>query len=479
MAARAAHTDGSIGPIRLTPLICGLLALTTVLLVATAPAGAATKRTVLSEVARRADSEAITRADADRYRSTYRRALSSRARLEGTRRRQLSAVIANVDAVARAGRLYSGRMPLAFLTLRRNREWWTTKALLAYGQRVAFPGSSLVWQYYPGQGIQVQWLATFGKANGFMTGGRRTYDDNLRRLLAQATALAAPRAGGIAWESWFRFDGGRPPWVSALSQGTALQAYSRASQHLYRPSLLGVAQHALGIFRKAPPTGVRVKTDAGARLLIYSFRPKLRVLNAFAQAVNGLRDYAALSRNAEAQQLYREAEAQLRVSVPQFDTGAWSLYALGGRESGLGYHKLVRDFLRGTCKRTQADRARAGDGVDVNTLPDPAVYCDTAARFTKDLTAPPVLDLSSKTSPRSPQRKHRISLPYTLSKVSTVTTRVTRKGKPIAVRVARLGHGRHSLRFTAKLSGRYDVSIRAVDPAGNASSATTRITVRR
>ncbi len=34
-------------------------------------------------------------------------------------------------------------------------------------------------------------------------------------------------------------------------------------------------------------------------LLIYSFAPKLRVLNAFTQAVNGLHDFAVLSRDPE------------------------------------------------------------------------------------------------------------------------------------------------------------------------------------
>ena len=63
---------------------------------------------------------------------------------------------------------------------------------------MSFAGSQLVWQYYPGQGIQIQWLGTFGKANGlFQQDGR---DDELRALLDEALGLAAARAGGIAWE---------------------------------------------------------------------------------------------------------------------------------------------------------------------------------------------------------------------------------------------------------------------------------------
>jgi hypothetical protein len=471
---------------------------------------AAARRTVVGEIDRLAAAGAITQDAASGYRTVYRDAQASARRLSGARRDELRSVLGTVERVAAAGHLRSGRMPLAFLTLRRNREWWTTGSLLSYGQRVTFPGSSMIWQSYPGQGLQVQWLATFGKANSLMSGGRRQYDEQLRALLAETTALAAPRAGGVAWESWFTFDGGKPPWVSALGQGTALQAYSRAAVHLHRPSLFDVARSGLGIFRTAPPTGVRIGRDAGAELLIYSFAPKLRVLNAFTQAVNGLHDFAVLAKDAEGQRLYREAEAQLRAVVPRYDTGAWSLYSLAPRESDLGYHTLLRDFLQGTCSRTTADRERAarrqttvgedptvvGDpvsggvaagapttpeapAVDPASLPDPALYCDTAARFTRFLKTPPVVDLSDRPKPADPKPDKGLVLAYSLSKISTVTTQVTRAGKVVAGRTARLGRGRQKLAFTPRRPGRYKVTITAVDLAGNRAADAGTVTVRR
>ena len=50
------------------------------------------------------------------------------------------------------------------------------------GQRVGFAGSQLVWQYYAGQGIEIQWLGTFGKANGYFLSGRAD-DARLTALL--------------------------------------------------------------------------------------------------------------------------------------------------------------------------------------------------------------------------------------------------------------------------------------------------------
>ena len=59
------------------------------------------------------------------------------------------------------------RLPALFLTLQRNVEWWSAQRLLGAGERVGFAGSELVYQFYPGHGIQIQWLGTFGKLNGY------------------------------------------------------------------------------------------------------------------------------------------------------------------------------------------------------------------------------------------------------------------------------------------------------------------------
>ncbi len=83
-------------------------------------------------------------------------------------------MLANVQAIAAAGGLSASRLPALFLTLERNRQWWTTEPLLSSGVRVSFPGSMLVWEYYPGQGIEIQWLGTFGRANGYYLSDMKT-----------------------------------------------------------------------------------------------------------------------------------------------------------------------------------------------------------------------------------------------------------------------------------------------------------------
>jgi hypothetical protein len=385
----------------------------------------------------------------------------------------------NLDEVAARGDLDATRLPALFETLARNRQWWSSGPLLRNGRRVSFQGSPLVWQYYSGEGLQIQWLGTFGKANALWQS--RTHDDDLRALLDGALALSAQRAGGIAFEYLFDFDGGRPPWVSGLAQATAMQALSRAAVRLGEPRYFEAARSAMGIFRQPPPAGVRIATPLGAHYLIYSFAPGLRVLNAFTQAVNGLHDFALLANDAEGKAMFAAGEAELRAELPAFDTGAWSRYSLR-READLGYHRLSRDFLRNLCARLTEDAARPVAGalaaptggappvpVQAVAAPlDPAPYCAAAERFTSYLRTPPVVSLVS----RRARAGRPASLRIAVSKPAYVRLAVLRAGRTVAVLGARVASGRRSLRWPHPLAGTgYEVLLRATDLAGNVGSA--------
>ena len=219
--------------------------------------------TVFSVLARLAKTGALSQSAEQQYSADYGHALAVEKHLTGTRLAQLDAVTVDdppdrssraADAVA-AARRCSRPWP-------RNRQWWTTGPLLSSGQRVEFAGSQLVWEYYPGQGIQLQVLGSFGKADGLYTAGPADYPA-MEQLLAELIPLAAERGGGLAWEYYFNFDGGRPPWTSAMSQATALEALTRAYQATGNPYYLTVARQALPIFTVAPPAGVAVRPRSG------------------------------------------------------------------------------------------------------------------------------------------------------------------------------------------------------------------------
>ena len=100
-------------------------------------------------------------------------------------------------------------------------------------------------------------LGTFGKADGLYTAGSADYPQ-LATLLSEMIPLAAQRGGGLTWEYYFKFDGGIPPWTSAMSQGTGLRGADpwlpgdRATR-----SYLKIADQALPIFTAPPTVGVR------------------------------------------------------------------------------------------------------------------------------------------------------------------------------------------------------------------------------
>jgi hypothetical protein len=457
-----------------------------------AGAARAPRRTVRSELDRMLAAAAIDQATYDARLATYADARRLLRKLRGARRAALGAVLGNLDAIAARGDLNVSRLPELFETVARNREWWARGPLLSYGRRVSFQGSPLVWQYYTGEGLQIQWLGTFGRANALWKSG--THDEDLRALLDAALALTAQRAGGIAFEYLFDFDGGRPPWVSGLAQGTAVQALSRAAVRLKEPRYFEAARAALGVFREPPPSGVRAGTAIGAHYLIYSFAPGLRVLNAFTQAVNGLHDFALLANDAEGKALFAAGEAELRAELPAYDTGAWSRYSLR-READLSYHKLARDFLDNLCERLEQDAVRPAPGAAAaNGAPtggavpgvapppapappaDPAPYCAAATRFSSYLHQPPAVALVS----RRARAGSRAVLRLSLSKPAYVKLAVLRGRRTVAVLAALLHSGRRSLVWTRpRGAATYTVMLRATDLAGNVGSSRGELEVLR
>lgn len=411
-------------------------------------------RTVSRELARLLHAHAITRHDFDRRRATYAHAVHVARRLHGTRRAELRGVLDDLDGIAARGLLSASRLAPLFLTLERNRVWWARRPLLADRQRVGFPGSRLVWEHYRGHGIQIQMLASFGKANGLWTGH---FNPGLRSLLDELLPLAAHRAGGLVWEGNFGFGGGAAGWASGLVQGTAVQALSRAGRRFHERRYMAAAHAGLAAFRAPPPLGVRQRTRVGARYLIYSFAPGEHVLNAFIQSLNGLFDLGKVAHDRLAARLFAAGDRQARRETPSYDTGAWSLYE-PGVESDLNYHELVRDFLAHLCDRTSA-----------------RVYCVTARRFTAYLHQPPRLVLLTRRVHAGAVSRVR----FRLSKISTVRIEIRRGRRLVLSGALTRGRGVGSFAWVPGGAGRYGVRLTARDAAGNLATRRGVIAVSR
>ncbi|HEX8646245.1 MAG TPA: D-glucuronyl C5-epimerase family protein [Thermoleophilaceae bacterium] len=423
----------------------------------------------------------ITAVDATRYKRAYSAAKSTRGRLSGRFRNELGSVIATLERIAGADRLTGSRMPALFLQLERNTEFWggdpkfparddvpeepcQRASTGGSGSRIEFAGSQVVYQYYAGNGLQIQPLANFGKANGIYTACRRNEPRcdpaALKLLLDELVAIRSSRGGFTTWEYWFTFSGGAPPWVSGMAQGTAIQALTRGSVLLKDPSYLDVARNAVGIFEKPTPTGVRVKGEGGGvHYALYSFAPGLKVLNAFLQTITGIYDYAKTAKDAKAMRLFRLGDRSARREVPRYDTGAWSLYSQGGAESNLNYHNVVTDFLENLCTRTKT-----------------AVYCQKADRFNAYKKAAPRV---SYRGPSSTRTGRRTALSFTLNKVSCVTATIRdASGAQVYRSQIKVGRGTRSFTWQPREAGTYTLELDTLDLRKNRTVVTRTITVR-
>jgi hypothetical protein len=354
----------------------------------------------------------------------------------------------NADAMAKAKQLTPSRLNAVFATLEANTTWWSEGSIPASGARVSVNGSPVIWQYYRGQGLELQMLANFGKANALWSGKKTAA---LRTLLDQLIPLAADRGGWPAFEYYFKFGGGKPPWTSSISQGTAIQALARAGQLLADPNLTALAQQALAAFEQPPPAGVRQDTPTGPFYLIYSFAPKELVINAHLQALVGLYDVAQLTGDPRPLALFQQGDAEAQAVLGSYDTGAWSMYDQS-HESDLNYHDLVTGFLQNLCKRTAT-----------------AIYCDTATRFKAYRKTAPVTAPVTKAIRAGAAAK----LSFNVDKIARVgVTVLDDSGTTVFATSAVVSRGSHFYTWAKPAAaGVYTLRVSATDLAGNKGAA--------
>jgi hypothetical protein len=399
------------------------------------------------------------------YLMSWSAALRTYGGLRGQRRRELGYVIGTIRRLAARKRLIVRLAPL-FLMLDRNRAWWAKAGPPASGARLRFGNSRVLFQYFPGEGLQLHPLGNFGQANGYWY----AHDDSdLRSLLEDLRKIAVNRGGFLTWEYYFAYGGGSPPWISAMAQGTAMQAYARASRRLVDPALLDVARRSLGAFQRRTPLGVKAPQGKQIWYPLYSFAPRLNVLNGQLQAVNGVRTYAELAGDQEALRVFEAGDATARQVIGQYDTGAWSLYdrpgGKPGHEANLNYHTLNRDFARNLCKATKA-----------------SAYCTASDHFTEYLKDDPALD-PYRAVPSPAKARKGVKFRFRLSKIGRagIVVKDEASHRTYLSTSAFLAHGNHWFRWVPpKRRGEhtYTYTLYARDLAGNSSSVDGDLRVR-
>jgi hypothetical protein len=364
-------------------------------------------------------------------RAVVNRAARLWKRLPAARGNVLKAVLLDVGAVART--YDEPRAAALFGMLKENADYLATHPLLGRSGQDIADADGVVYRYFPGHGFQFHPLGNFGALNAAVASGDQ---ERTRRLADALLARAVPTgAGGLVWEYYFRFSGGRPPWTSGMAQAVAAQALARASQLLDDPALATAASEAY----RAIPGRLDRQLPAGPWIRLYSFNT-LVVLNAQLQSVISLLDYSAVTGDTDAKALATRMRVAVAAKLGEFDTGFWSRYALPSDDSPLDYHLYVVSLLK-----------RLGSQ-------DPR-FAAAATRFLAYTHQPPAFKLADP-SGGSP------GVLFWLSKPGSVTVQVGSGRRRLS-----LSDGWHRVSWSTGARARlFAVHLAATDYAGNSAA---------
>jgi hypothetical protein len=401
-----------------------------------------------------------TATDATSWRKLYNKGKIAARHLRGSSQQNMKGVLANLTSLAKR-HLLGGRAYPAFLVLERNIDWfWTDRnGPSTYGARRTFPGSQIIYEFYPGAGWQLQPLANFGHLNGMLK-LKHPKAGSLESFADELLATGVTRHGFLAFEYYFPWSGGAPGWVSGMATATGMQAFSTLAKRDGQAKYAEAAHSMLGVFQSGPPWGIKIDRPQGTFFLQYSQDKSLLVGNAYAQSILGLDVYAKNSGDTTAAALVNEGVAAAKKILPLYDTGAWSLYyrtpSGPGRESDLSYHQLFESFLVEMCDRWQD------------------VFCGLASNFARYEKEP--VKLTSLRA-RVDRKKKQLRVGFTISKRSGITMTLDRGSKTVYKFLSPLDRGKHKISWPLPKKGSYEITLSAKSLNGVSSDTTLDVKV--
>jgi len=281
----------------------------------------------------------IERADAARYRNTVNRAAKLIRALPQARRIPLAANLHQVAQVATMLTEARARAVLGQLAV--NNAYFAQHGPPARETDVT-DSDGVVYRYMSGLGFEFHPLANFGALNAKVVGESPEAAQRLAQALAER-GVKQP-GGGIGWEYYFNYSGGRAPWLSGMAQAVAAQAFANA-ESLVGVDLTSSTGLARAAFRTIPGRLI-LRRSSGPWIRLYGFNRSV-VLNAQLQSLLSLRDYVDATSDHEAASLVSSMEQATAIDLRRFDTGYWTYYSLPRTPSTLAYQSYVVRLLRG------------------------------------------------------------------------------------------------------------------------------------
>lgn len=406
-------------------------------------------RTVMGSIRVAHRSGTISWAERQRFEDELVTAKRAARRLPAARSRLISDVLTSAKRIARAGRLNGERLEPVMKAVGATTHQARFLPMPAPGARLQTRGDGLVYEFRPGSGVQPHPLASAGRVNALaldcLVKKRPGKCDKsaLSQAASAVTSLGVRDGRALRFEYAFRFGTGDPLWTSAMAQATAAQALARASRVTGRRE---DARAATASFR------------AIGSLRMYSFKPSMRVLNGELQMLVGIADYARISESRAARRLVRREAPELVRQLDLWDTGAWTLYDVGGREATLHYHRLAAGFAREACRRALARG-----------------MCPAARRITRYTWQPPRLSLRHTRITRAGRR---VVVRLSASKLASGVVVVRGPRGFLWRRPVSLGRSETLLPFRPSRAGRYRVTVSAVAVNGKRGTESGALKVK-
>ena len=395
-----------------------------------AASAASPQQTIIAGIAKAVAAGRLTGSEAGYDRAVTNRAATLIASLPRSRSAPLAA---NLGQVAAQASNYTTPIAVTlFHQLGFNSTYLATKPAPTV-RTDAVDTDGIVYRWFSGSGFEFHPLANFGALNANVAIGNVTAAKQIETALI---ARAVPDVGGgVAWEYFFSFEGGRAPWTSGMAQAVAAQAFAAAANLL--PDETQLLPTAKAAFRTIPGRLVQT-TTAGPWIRLYSFNSAV-VLNAQLQSIISLQGYAAAAGDVTATTLASSMADAAAKKLPSFDTGYWSYYQLPSIVSPVDYQDYVVTLL----KRLSVKDKR---------------FTSAAAQFASYDKVPPAFKLAAAGS---------AEVKFWVSKPATVTV-----SGGAAPKVLSVTGGWHTVTFPVPPTvGTYPLSLSARDWLGNTAKA--------
>ena len=283
-----------------------------------------------------ADAEAegrLTPESATRYRKMLGDSLAGLQEVPPGRIPTLALVFRDVAAIPE---LNEPRALTLFSMLARNTSYLTQNAP-SPDQLDITDADGVVYRFFAEHGYQFHPIAEFARLNKLAA---RKRSEEVERLANALVARGLPQGRALIWEYYFPF-GGPPNWSSGFAQAIAAQALARSAALLGDEELEEKARAAYRGIGK----NLYLSLGGGVWVREYGYTD-MAILNAQLQSLVSLYEYVKITGDEAARATTDKMALATKTLLPQFDTGCWSRYSLGGSPASLHYHTYHVSLLK-------------------------------------------------------------------------------------------------------------------------------------